>query len=419
VGNDSYRDELEAARHRVRTLEAQVAEKDAVVDAREAELEELRRRIARLEEGVRDEPDEQEHRRWLPWAAVAVVVTIGSAVAAVMLSPDDGTRTQADVKAVVAAAATPPAQSLLWHGTPRREQRFETRRTPDVADVNGDGHDDVLGLVYTPGKEGHLHMGAFSGEDVEPLWLSEPVGRPATGIGDAFVLPSHDVVLVHATNGTVMVFDAATGAVKAKKHVEGVVRLCEGGDGPMAKTTDGGVVWHGGALSATRTSCEEPAPAPPRPSSPAVDDFEPVSFARSEGIAFALGSTGRLHQPVVVAYEPGAKGVLWRAHVTGDEKKLATRPWTQFAFAHGHRCVFVEVWPAELAESGPVATGARELVCLDEATGARRWTSDISDNGALVSSFVVGKDRLVLVRQTRVDILDPATGRSLGHVGWH
>jgi outer membrane protein assembly factor BamB len=431
MANDSYRGELDAARSRVRTLEAKLSEKDAAVDARDVELAELRQQIARLERG-QAEPPPNAGRRWV-WVAVAVSVILGGALPLLLWRGDSEPPREPDKSTPVElpSAKTRPTpatakkgRTLLWHGTPRRDAR-EPPKAPDVVDVDGDGHDDVVGLVYTPGKDGHVHAGAFSGVDAQPLWLSDAMGTLPEGISDAYVLAGRDVVLVHATSGTLFALDLATGDVRAtQKPKATVVQLCSGRSGPIAMLKDGGaLVWRpaDGKLvaGAEADRCAAQASLSPMTEAPGVEGFTPVSYASSRERKFSLGSTGRLHQPVIVAYETAGGPATWRARATGAEDQLAAKPWLQHVFDHGHGCVYVEVEPAELAADGAKATGERVLKCLDEATGREKWVADISASSVLVSSFTVGETRLFMARQTRLDVLDAKNGASLGYIGWH
>lgn len=430
MAND-YRDELEAARHRANTLEAQVAEKDAALEAREAELAELRARIERLEASA--PPPKSSSRR--PWmlAAIPVALGVGAGAAWMLVRAAPGPAPRATVASVVSPGpslappeVTPPppppstpGRTLLWQGTPRK--KGDPPKAPQLADVNGDGIEDAIGLVYTPGKDGHVYAGAFSGKDAQPLWLSGELGWLPEGIGDAYVLHAGDVVMAHATSGTLYVLDAATGKVRKKMDPEGdVSELCTGPSGPLARLAGGASqAWVSGSLRATGDVCvSEPTDAP-KMANPKADDFKSVSWTRSPKRAFALGSVGRLGQPVALAFDPGSGSVHWRVRTSGSDDAIASTPWTQHVFAYGHDCVYVEVEPAEVVANGTKASGERLLVCLDPATGARKWAAEISQSSVLVSSFVVGKTRLFMARQTRLDVLEVDSGKSVGYVGWH
>jgi hypothetical protein len=75
-----YRDELEAAQHRIATLEAQVAERDASLKAREAEISEQRSEIERIR-GNREASGKaggQTSGR-SPWALLLLSLLLGAA----------------------------------------------------------------------------------------------------------------------------------------------------------------------------------------------------------------------------------------------------------------------------------------------------------------------------------------------------
>ena len=71
-----YRDDLAAAKSRVQTLEAQIAERDAALRAREAELAEQRAELERLGGNPASAPV-RVHAAWRVSTAVALLAIVG------------------------------------------------------------------------------------------------------------------------------------------------------------------------------------------------------------------------------------------------------------------------------------------------------------------------------------------------------
>ena len=78
-----YREDLEAARYRVNTLEAELREKEAALEARNAAVDELHKRLEHVEDG-----DRSRRPMW-PWVVGVAVVALGGVALAVLLSQKD------------------------------------------------------------------------------------------------------------------------------------------------------------------------------------------------------------------------------------------------------------------------------------------------------------------------------------------
>ncbi|HHH27297.1 MAG TPA: hypothetical protein ENK57_02965, partial [Polyangiaceae bacterium] len=357
-----YREDLEAARYRVNTLEAELREKEAALEARDAAIDELHKELDR---SVVAKP--QSPRRW-PWIVGLVGLVLGGMTTLMLLLRRDAPPPAASEPPRTApeaeTAEASSGRTYLWQGQPRRDGPGRKRYPPTVADVNGDDVPDVIGMVTTVGTEGRAFAGAFDGSSGEPLWLSEELAWMPEGLSGAFMTTEGDTVIATTTKGELLAIDQRTGRTFERVTIGTAQEICHTDDGVTVVAKDGVVrVWDSSTrafrandaarcpdlherLRQERRASKGTIPAPP------VDGVEIVKLLAHGGRAYALVAAGRMKQPEVIAYEPSSQHVVWRAPATGDREQLAKPPFhAGFGVADG--CVFVEVQHATMSARGP------------------------------------------------------------------
>ena len=94
---------------------------------------------------------------------------------------------------------------------------------PVLADVDGDGLDDVIVHGIVPGDE-IIHLRAYSGKDGRSLWVSEPLLK--AGVAE-LVATVPGLILAISGGATVVGLDEKTGKQRVRIRPERVEAVCE------------------------------------------------------------------------------------------------------------------------------------------------------------------------------------------------
>lgn len=278
----------------------------------------------------------------------------------------------------------------------------------------------------------HVHVGLFSGDSFERLWLSPSLGRYSEdGASQAahFAVAGGRVVLTDAGN-TAQVVDLATGRAVARVQLSdraaSVCASAAGGiwievaderhvllDPATGRATVGarpedcvptrsGTPYdcgHGNARP--RARCVDPRAV-------AVAGMESrTAVAGPDGTFVALGfRRPGTRVPMVAA--TGPRGVLWQRPVPRDDALQASEGKPD-AFDVAGGGVFVAYRRRDRSV---------RVVGIDAATGGTLWESGAPrSDGSAPTTLTVGRERVYLPHWTWLDVFDRATGEHLRTVG--
>ena len=101
---------------------------------------------------------------------------------------------------------------------------------PAVADVDGDGVDDLIALyMHKDDPRIQIHVGAFSGKDLTKLWSHGPIGEREKDVRDMGVSVARGKVVLQEPFGHVRVLEAKSGEEVAEFQLDEVpswARMC-------------------------------------------------------------------------------------------------------------------------------------------------------------------------------------------------
>jgi hypothetical protein len=179
-----YRDDLDAARRRIETLEAQIRERQAALEAREVELAEREAELARIRQGYRS-PDKPRPRIALACLLIGLVVST-AIVSTALIRSRSTCRSSLVLAAPVPTATEPrreppptrsdahPLDDLMPGGLLTDERRVELDRdcwTPAVAarapDQATRAHSAQIEIMIMVTPSGRVKSGAAMGAEEE------------------------------------------------------------------------------------------------------------------------------------------------------------------------------------------------------------------------------------------------------------
>lgn len=303
-------------------------------------------------------------------------------------------------------------------------------------DVNGDKVLDFVGLCTDSGGEGPLHVGAFDGKSFEMLWRSAPLGDK----GNAYM------VHVGAAGGRVAVVDALAVAhvlngadgreVGSVQLSDRVAELCSPREDPrhiwiatkdkveasldpvtltmtkgarpascaIAASPGRAVVCSGlpPEMAARQQECLSPSAAPFVPGLVALETV----VEGENGVATGTKTQGS-SVPMIIGYTPGGNGrtstVRWQRGVApGSPLAAKETGFSRVTLAGGRAVTTYED-----------LKGTHHLQGIDAASGRTLWDQD-------TGSFLQWRStptRVYVMRWTRLEVRDAATGKLLGGIG--
>jgi len=135
---------------------------------------------------------------------------------------------------------------------------------PVLADIDGDGFDDVIVHGIVPGDE-IIHLRAYSGKEGKSLWVSEPLLKAGQS---ALVATVPGLVVTISAGVTVVGLDATTGKPRFRiTPPERVEAVCQRGNDPVLLTKDNKLYVMNAANGALTSAgaVDEHAPLSPSP----------------------------------------------------------------------------------------------------------------------------------------------------------
>jgi hypothetical protein len=305
-------------------------------------------------------------------------------------------------------------------------------------DVNGDGVLDFVGLCTDPGGEGPLYVGAFDGRTFKLLWRSASIGDH----GNAYLVQvgvAAGRVAAADGLGVLHVLEAASGKEAAK------VQLSDRAETICAPREDPRRLWIAlkdkteafvdpgaphklvpGArpascppavvpaassivctvlppdVAASRAECTGPYAAPSIPGFVGMQ----VAVDGHDGVVAGMKSPGSA-VPMIAGFTPGAAGqppkLRWQRGVApGSPLAAKEAPLSEPSLSAGRVVVTYED-----------LQGEHRLEAIDAATGKTMW--DVPTESLL--RLRITPTRVYVLRWTRLDVRDAATGALLGGVG--
>lgn len=326
---------------------------------------------------------------------------------------------------------------------------------PLVADVDGDGDKDVIGIIHdTSDGETVYALGAFDPEENARLWKLEDIGLEAASAR----LALFGTRLWLADNaGKLRTFDPATGALLNERSLgeRGEAFCSDGADGLLVLLADRSLV-RVDVQAATRTVvgkvdhsyvCRGGFPVNQAGGSAETRwrrqgrldlDIEAATFRHGlewdgHGVLLAAERAEGTRVPSVIALReasptrrsstprpgdplrPGrdptemSRELVWRAEIPSGDPLQAKEGAPRILGAGGGR-VFA---PWELREGDDPS----RLSAFDGATGARLWDAVLPGSYATVNAVVADEARVYVTAGTNLLVLDAATGEIQSTIG--
>lgn len=340
-------------------------------------------------------------------------------------------------------------RTLAVEGSSARQYRWESGR-PFAADLDGDGSEDLLGLIQVSGGS-TLSIVAISGADWHVLW--------ETDIGDRSTMPEQPRLrfvddpstVVFAMGAAIRAFDGKTGQQKWVANLPDKTDvMVRDGDQLWARSIDESIHTIALATGSVAPAKGNPSPAakPLRtdygydliPSNRQLDlEYEQFADVRIEtafcppellqvqfepvrgfgvvpctwkyGLAWASRSKGT-SVPFLIGYEPATKQERWRQQLSA-----AGSLETIDSGFNQPRAEFIAD-DAVISFSPSNANGNATIRRISMADGATKWsttlTRALTEN---VDGMVIGKDRIYVDHGGCMVVLDLATGNEIERLG--
>lgn len=359
---------------------------------------------------------------WFVGLGVVAVIVAG-VVAVLRARPASRVVTSTPVDAAV------PPPPLVDARAPGLHAWVGSGNLPVLADVDGDGVEDVIGRFSELEPEHTVWLGAFSGADLSPLWRAGPF---AAWPGEVRFAGAGERLVVADPSPALHVLDRATGEHRATATLSDKVRhvcVLPGDEVAFLELVDEQHVSVTVATGAVeRTPRPGACPPPPRPYCASGLHHAPCTpveraYRRDELLALeylvrgADGVIGVGHRqpgsrfPMIAGFAPGGREVRWHRLVPEGD------PGTVYASAPQH---------VDLVDgTGFVYAGAghafARLQAFDPASGAIAWDTAIAGGATafFTSDWIaVTKTRVYLAHNRyTLEVFDRATGAPLGGLG--
>ncbi len=371
--------------------------------------------------------------------ATVVPMIASGVIAFVALSPEMVSRGQSGGRALEASGG--PARQFFWQSG-----------RPFAADLDGDGSEDLLGIVQVVG-ETPLTIVAVSGADWHVLW--------ETDIGDRATMPDQPRLryiesqagstAIFAMGAAIRAFDGKTGQQKWVANLPDKtsmmvldgdhlwIRSIDESTHTVALTT--GVVTPtkadpSSAAKSLRTDYGydlipsndqldleseqfadvriETAFCPPELLAIALDNpygHDPVPCTWNQGLAWVARTKGTA-VPFLIGYDPATKQERWRQQLTpAGSLETIDGGFNQ------PRAEFVDQ-DAVISFSPTTANGAATIRRISMADGSTKWEAILARKSTEnVDGMVIGKDRLYINHGSGMVVLDLATGKEIERLG--
>jgi outer membrane protein assembly factor BamB/DNA-directed RNA polymerase subunit RPC12/RpoP len=339
--------------------------------------------------------------------------------------------------------------ALASEGGEERQYRWESGR-PFIADLDGDGTEDLLGIIQVIGAN-NLSIVALSGADWRVLW--------ETDIGDRSTMPESpqlrfvddQAIVVFAMGAAIRAYDGKTGQSKWVANLpDKTEMIVRDGDRLWTRTIDESIHTIALASGQITTAKGEPSEAatplrtdygydlipsnrqlgmeyeqfadvrietafcPPELLEVRLEPirgFEGVPCTWKHGLAWVSRNKGTA-VPFLLGYDPATKQERWRIQLTP--------PGTLETIDSGFnqpRAEFVGE-DAVISFSPSNANGHAHIRRIDMAAGATKWETTLerkmTEN---VDGMVVGKDRVYVDHGGSMVVIDLASGNVIERLG--
>lgn len=356
---------------------------------------------------------------------IALVAVLLVVLGAVWLVKKIVSSVGAPEKPTAAAVATPEAPVARE----RDEDHWEWQGTGAVmlADVDGDGVDDLIGRLRFMRAGDLVRIAALSGKTGAPLWQSAPIGSYSDSYQGPLLQAGKR--LVHADpRGLIRGLDLATGRVLWSFQATDTLRTSCVGDADRLLLELEDRTWIDlDLVDGTAKPGAKPArcTAPPsdrlemdaaitdtwpEPGAPAIEGMGIRRLLRrADGPEIAVGARHPGSQVPMLARRDG-DAVTWKVIVP------AANPMSSADLAFE----VVTLTDAEVCAVYLVKAAAPHVTCFDLATGTRRWDVAMAvDKDLSVSprSLVARGAYLYLTSVGHLQIYDLATGTRLRVIG--
>ncbi len=325
-----------------------------------------------------------------------------------------------------AAAEPPPQPALFWYAQ-------SAVKPPLLADLNGDGVDEIVGLRWDPNRNDRpLSLVATDGATLRTLWRTEPV-RSVWGSERARVVRGGGLAFVRDSEGLLSIYDLKSGRAACAPIEVGVEgsTLLAAPEGPARVWVQTGRSWAErdegllvtGACEVSKAGapawgpglevvslCGAKAGGPVcvrrRPVSTARLRLEPATSYEEGDVGLTEGyARGAGARPYLAGFDPRTGATRWEAPLAYDDDDAHPAPRHRVLLGGG-RAFGLYALP-----DGRWKLGARA-----GATGEALWSREVPRlaRGAQPWSMTEARGRLYVVFGNRLEIFDAATGASLG-----
>lgn len=359
----------------------------------------------------------------LAWLALVPLLGAAVAIGATIY----GVRSARSSNSLVTPTATPRA------GAPTEPPRWNEDGPPLLHDINGDGIDDIVGLVRDLRANDQMHLAAYDGSSGERLWQSPSLGGYSEVYQGTTFLASN-LVLRSNSGGVIRAFDASTGAPTWSTPLgEQILTLCTG---PTPAEIDvltrddmvrRVVLATGAAAGATpapkgrpsRDDCGKAAPvastAQPDPTKETrswklytLDGFKIRGAVHRGDVVIVRGekATGT-SVPMIGRIAPDRTSMIWQAQVAAQHP-LTSRSELEVT-AMSKDLAFAVYEASELP--------APHLTAFSLADGARRWDVKAPGYSRGTSGIAVNQRAVLLSSGSTLQAFEIGTGKQLFAIG--
>jgi outer membrane protein assembly factor BamB len=350
---------------------------------------------------------------------VGVVVGVGAAIYGISASRRAAT-SQVHTATATAAIAEPP--------------RWNEDGPPLLRDINGDGVDDIVGMVRDLRANDQMHLAAYDGASGKPLWKSPALGG-YTEVYQGTTFLAANLVLRSNSGGVLRAFDVSTGAPTWSTPLgEQILTLCTGPTPAEIDvlTRDDKVrrlsLATGAAAGATpapkgrpsRDDCGKAAPvaSSARPQDLTkesrtwklytLDGFKIRGAVRHGDVVIVRGEKAAgTSVPMIGRIAPDRTSMIWQAQVAAQHP-LTSRS-EPVVTAMNDDLVFAVYEASELP--------APHVTAFSLADGARRWDVEAPGNSWRPSGIAVNQRGVLLAAGDKLRAFELGTGKPLFTIG--
>jgi hypothetical protein len=326
---------------------------------------------------------------------------------------------------------TPPGERLQWDSW---------SKSLAIADVNGDGVEDILGrykILDIASSTQTTFAGAFDGKTFKRIWKTAPLGSHSQSVSATFVGVAGDRAVVSDYQSQVHILELATGKplliVKLSDRAQAICSPPDGRREVWVQVADNRHVTidvaAGRAIltpipawceAAARSQCGDGAGEPLRGELCETESkdyskyqsagFSPQMMIRNDGLAIVVGTKSPgTAIPIVAAVHPETKNILWQQPIAPNPASAqSSAPDT--ASLVGGRLVttYTAIEPKQA-----------RLVAFDAKTGGRIFDVPIprSESGSDANFITVTATRIYVPHWTWLDIFDAKTGAYMQTIG--